>query len=708
MSHRSFFDVIREEIRKSNHAKARQLLNEFTSRNVPLTTDEKIKLALIEIELSSYHYEINQAFQKALKLQVQLFKKRLVSSNYYLELSLLVLDILDRRGLIDAMMTWYFQAEEVFTTVLDDHLPEKIAYQTRLLFFKAILKMHKGKFDMALSLLKKIEMLGVFLGDDYIKGRALILTAIILRDTKRLDEARIFFENALEIANSLDNQAMIAVCYNGLGSIEDLKGDLDSALEKYEIGLRIAEKIKDPFILGNFYNNIAIILRLRGDPEGAMNYYEKSLKNFEKTQNPRLLGMVHHNMAVNYWDLKSFFNATVHEEKSIEYKKLVGNPVELSISYSTLGIIQGIQGKLDLALKYFMKALDNIKHVKDHEYLSAVLNNIGYAYYSKGELDKALSYFEQTNQLMKKTGNPFDLGENLLNIGLCYLRMGQVSDAQEHLQESKKLFLSVGQDVKAADPSFNLLILFLETFKRSLAKQELTFLRKVRKKHPKREYLNQLYAVGRAAYLKSTALSELGEKDLKKLGLALNKIGIAEELLECVLNGPLTDYELKVLAYLHVTEISLLKARTFEEHSFLEKADHAITKILELSEEQHSQVLKVQALWLKQKLALVKGETEKARNLVTEAINIAHRLGLGRMEKILRDEWKHMKTVAVELKTSRLPISIRLGMTKISESLWCLQNRRLFCEKPSTIPVTINQAAKFLELLHHRFGTARE
>ncbi len=253
-----------------------------------------------------------------------------------------------------------------------------------------------------------------------------------------------------------------------------------------------------------------------------------------------------------------------------------------------------------------------------------------------------------------------------------------------------------------------MLILALEQKNLDEAKKELTFISHIKTKNPKNEYLKQLYNISKAAFLKTEALHHPDPMSLETLGLIFNKLAVAEKLLQQVLDGPLTDYELKVLANLHLSEILLLKAQIFENPTYIVQASQLIENIHDLAEEQQSHVLKVQAFWLKAKISFVQGKEKEARQILLSALEITRIHQLGQLEAVITEELQLIQALMSELETSKeLPFSVRLSMTRITESLWCLQGRRLSCENPLTAPISFDQATRFLETLQHRFGTLR-
>ncbi len=108
------------------------------------------------------------------------------------------------------------------------------------------------------------------------------------------EEARRYFEKALEISKEIGNEEEQAVSYNNLGVLNhNCLSKLDDALVYHEKASEIRKRLSYRKAERMSYNNIGGVLEARGEYHKALKYYGISLAVSEEIKDRRLEGAIY-------------------------------------------------------------------------------------------------------------------------------------------------------------------------------------------------------------------------------------------------------------------------------------------------------------------------------------------------------------------------------------------------------------------------------
>ena len=99
------------------------------------------------------------------------------------------------------------------------------------------------------------------------------------------DAALDWYRKSLAIAEQLGDRAGMAASYHQLGIVAQLRGDYDAELGWYRKSLAIAEQLGDRAGMATSYHQLGIVAQLRGDYDAALDWYRKSLAIKEQIGN---------------------------------------------------------------------------------------------------------------------------------------------------------------------------------------------------------------------------------------------------------------------------------------------------------------------------------------------------------------------------------------------------------------------------------------
>jgi len=348
--------------------------------------------------------------------------------------------------------------------------------------------------------------------------------------------------------------------------------------------------------------------------------------------------------------------------KSLEIAEKIANKPLIAGNLSLISNISRLKGDLDQALDYAMQSLA-YKEIQSKDKIETLLR-IGEIFRIKGELNKAMKYCEQGLSFSKEIDFKYEIGHCLWRIGQIFWNQGKLENALEYLKRSLKLsedneffsnilnsifhLIRVNVDLKAVDQAK----MYLQRLKEFTVDSHSI-------------WVKQLCQVGEAYILKTSYRSR-------------SRIE-AENLLNQVIKEPIMYYELTIFALIELCDLLLIELRMTNDVEVLEEIKPVITRLLKISEEQHSYRYIAETKLLQAKLALIQMDIEKAEQLLTLAQQLAEKHGLQLIaQKISHEHDKVLDQLEVwdKVKKEEAPISERIKLASTDGVLERIQGRR--------------------------------
>lgn len=215
--------------------------------------------------------------------------------------------------------------------------------------------------------------------------------AALLKLVGRWNQVKIEISSALALAHELNDDALIARCYNQMGNYHFSKGHHKKARKHYRQAKQIAEKCTLDSEMAQALKNIGNIHLVWGDYARAMQFYKSSRQLYEKLDDREGLSAIYNNM----------------------------------------GLIHFRTNNYDLAMEFYQKDLKNCEDRRDYQGLSVVIGNIGALYEKMGEMEKGLDCYQKQLSLKKQLGDKRGMALAIGNMGGYYTHHGQFDRAIE-------------------------------------------------------------------------------------------------------------------------------------------------------------------------------------------------------------------------------------------------------------------------------------
>ena len=255
------------------------------------------------------------------------------------------------------------------------------------------------------------------------------------------DEAISYFQCALKLLEETKGEPRKRACLlEKVGDIEKLVGEYDKGIEHWDEALRLWKQLGEIETAAALHRKMANVLWSNlGNREKAKEHHGDALKILEaETAGVELArlyediaGMICMGASGNLTEARSW------AEKAVELAKRLNVFDIIARSYASLGEILGMLGDRREAAECMDKAL---KMALDNGYADTALwvyNDTGFL--PAEEHEKHLEYLEKGFELAKKVGDPSWMSWIGTNLARNYIDMGDINKAVPMLEESVAL-----------------------------------------------------------------------------------------------------------------------------------------------------------------------------------------------------------------------------------------------------------------------------
>ncbi len=274
------------------------------------------------------------------------------------------------------------------------------------------------------SLLQKLSVSS----EDTLKVNILNELSRANRNIQDYDEALIFAEKSLELAQKLSFKNGIANAYNSKGNIYYRQGNYPESLTNHLASLKIRETENDKRGMATSYNNIGNLHTSQENYDEALKWYSKALPIFRKMKDRSGESAALGNIANIYYAERNFDEALKQTFAVLKIEKELGDKKGMSGSYNTIGGIYIEKEKYSEGVEYFFKALEIYKEFGDTNEAATAYLNIGDTYVSSlNRFDEGKKYLKKGLEISQKAGAK----ETVRNI---YLRLVSADSLQGNYQ----------------------------------------------------------------------------------------------------------------------------------------------------------------------------------------------------------------------------------------------------------------------------------
>ncbi len=249
-----------------------------------------------------------------------------------------------------------------------------------------------------------------------------------------LNVSKMYGFKALQIAQKLKNNRLIANSYHRIGSAYFYSGILDSALIFNNKALKLRQILNIKKDLGASYSNLGNLHTELTNYKDALFYHQKCIAVDAFYKDKYNLGGSYGDMGITYQKMGDFNNSIKCYLKSLKIAQELNDERGICINYINLGILYQLSNNNLEAINSYKKSLFLAKKLNIKQVEVRILNSIGQLYFElsnkeNNEIDSKSTQFEKAKkslfkalEIAKKIGDESETATSYAAIGNFYLK----------------------------------------------------------------------------------------------------------------------------------------------------------------------------------------------------------------------------------------------------------------------------------------------
>lgn len=246
------------------------------------------------------------------------------------------------------------------------------------------------------------------------------------------EEAVMAAQKGLSLSESANLHDTLFAAYYSLGNIYAQLGELERGLDYYQKGLKVCEAFNFVHV-ENFLNNMAVIYSrlnlLEQSLATLLNAFELSLKTPKS-----LTGFIAANIAEVYLKLNLPDQAIIYCQKSEslldQYERVSHYDIQL---YKVLGILHRSRGAYDQSIEYLNKGIELAKNIRSSYRQASLISELSKTYIEQGQLSLGVLGLIEAYEINRQIEAKVEQRDIAKVISDIYQRLADYKEAYHYL-----------------------------------------------------------------------------------------------------------------------------------------------------------------------------------------------------------------------------------------------------------------------------------
>ncbi len=294
----------------------------------------------------------------------------------------------------------------------------------------------RGWYSEANRLLQQVFPLTQIQKDQRMRIRILQYLGDIARRQARDEQARMYYQDGMRLAQQEQVLEEYILFLGGLGGIENHQGNYEQAEQYARSGIELAQKAQDDKQLGDLLNSLAISLYFQNRSTEAETYYKKALALAIQTRQQELTVRIYHNLGAVTWlagrdkEAETYFLEGLTLAQRIDHEEFIPDLL------NGLGVISCERGDYEQATIYHQQALTQARKIGAPSLICNVLHNLAESVQRLKKWEQAQKYYQESLEIARETGERAFVSPNLVGLGECELMNENSTVAEVFFQEA--------------------------------------------------------------------------------------------------------------------------------------------------------------------------------------------------------------------------------------------------------------------------------
>ena len=256
---------------------------------------------------------------------------------------------------------------------------------------------------------------------------------------------------ALNVAESIDDQAGIAHAINCMATAHGHRGQVDEAERLYSAAFRFATTAGDAQLQAMISQNLGIAASVRGDFRAALNHYATSVATYRSAGQRQFLGQVLNNMGLDYTQLDRLDEAQAAYDEALIHCDATGDDATRLLALINSTDLWLARGDINRAAALCDTVLLEATVADDQRALGETYKYMGVIARSRGNVDDAERYLRTAYGNATRREDLLLAAETAREQAELYEIMGKNKDTLRALSNSHQLYEKLRAQHNLAD-----------------------------------------------------------------------------------------------------------------------------------------------------------------------------------------------------------------------------------------------------------------
>ena len=253
------------------------------------------------------------------------------------------------------------------------------------------------------------------------------------------EEAEARLREAIQLAQKLKYLRGEAASWNGLGVVEEIRGNFDRAQQHYQKALDLRRKLGDRQEIGASLNNLGVLFEMIGRFDRALAFHRENLDIQILLADTVRIARAQFNIAGAYQEMGLYNEAQefLYDARAIlEARKDLDGMAKV---YAQLGHIRFELDRYDEALKFYAQELTLREKLDDPGRLAEALTDYANALDELDSSQVAVRYYLQALELWEKLDDRPGQANVFINLGDAHKHLGNYQLALQYLRRAETI-----------------------------------------------------------------------------------------------------------------------------------------------------------------------------------------------------------------------------------------------------------------------------
>jgi DNA-binding winged helix-turn-helix (wHTH) protein/tetratricopeptide (TPR) repeat protein/TolB-like protein len=241
-----------------------------------------------------------------------------------------------------------------------------------------------------------------------------------------------------------------------LGVLYNRTGRLDEADQVHEEALQLALSIDDNALAARILQNMAIVAEDRSDWKGSEALLDRALLAYREAGLEVLPGHLFSAQANLAMDQGNLAEAELLLEQALQAFREAGDRRNEAMMLNNTGYLRRLQGRMDEAEDYHLRSLEIRQEIGDRVGVGRIYGMLGVVYTSRGLYAEAVEAAQSALEIARETRDRLFEGTSLAQLADAKKALGEWEDARRYYLEGKAVFVDIQDRMRALQSDMKL------------------------------------------------------------------------------------------------------------------------------------------------------------------------------------------------------------------------------------------------------------